>query len=169
MTQPRLCSFLWPEVLRMLRWQQSPKPVVGKHDWTAYPDNRFPLTSNPGCKESPLLPFWPFPLSKPPPLLLRGGGSRWAGEISLGGIPVWVFLGVTWVAEERQRKSVSTLLNKKPVWAMVVFHITLISVSILSGSVFSFFGSRFYSKNQKGSNRKQCWLSGEPSWTFDNL
>lgn len=63
------------------------------------------------AEKTSLLPFWPFPQSKPPPPLLLccgGGGGWWAGEISLGGIPVWVFLGLTWVAEDRQWKSLST-------------------------------------------------------------
>lgn len=118
-----------------------PEQIVGKHDWTAYPNNRFPLTPNPGRRGQPPLTLLTLPsVQTPPPplLLLRGGGGRWAGEISLGGIPVWVFLGVTWVAEERQWKSLSTPLNKEPVWPMAAFHITLNSASISSGSFFSF-------------------------------
>lgn len=116
------------------------------------------------AEKTSLLPFWPFPQSEPPPppppllLCCGGGGGRWAGEISLGGIPVWVFLGLTWVAEDRQWKSLSTLLNKGPVWAMAVFHITLISVS-LSFSLFICFFDYYYYYNYfpvgKNDNRQR--------------
>lgn len=152
-----LSALVWPPQLPLARgfsrgvlhWQLSPRAVVGKHGWTAYPSNRFPPASNPGCREDLPLTLLTLPsVRTPPPLLLccGGGGGRWAGEISLGGIPVWVFLGLTWVAEDRQWKSLSTLLNKGPVWAMAVFHITLISVS-LSFSLFICFFYYYYYYN----------------------
>lgn len=58
------------------------------------------------------------------------------------------------MAEERQRKSVSTLLNKEPVGAMAAFHITLISVSILSGSVFSFLWVKVFQQKRERLKEK---------------
>lgn len=68
-------------------------------------NNRFSLTPNPACRRDPLFTLLTLQsaITPPPVLLLRlcgGGSGRFAGEISRSGIPVWVFLGVTWVAEE---------------------------------------------------------------------